>query len=86
MIPNSKWVRVEFDGEGDYYILGLIYEGENIKYVCYGVPGIYQKTPPKQLSGYPVWFPLDNEKRESFGYWLTYQDAESGESIKAIVE
>ena len=26
MIPNSKWVRVEFDGEGDYYILGLAYE------------------------------------------------------------
>ncbi len=86
MIPNSKWVRVEFDGEGDYYILGLIYENQKIKYVCYGVPGIYQKTPPKQLSGYPVWFPLDSEKRESFGYWLTYQDAESGESIKAIVE
>ena len=86
MIPNSKWVRVEFDGDGDYYILGLVYENEKIKYVCYGVPGIYQKTPPKQLSGYPVWFPLDSEKRESFGYWLTYQDAESGESIKAIVD
>lgn len=87
MIPSSKWVRVEFDGEGDYYILGLIYDGDNnVKYVCYGVPGIYQKTPPTQLSGFPVWFPLDSEKRESFGYWLTYQDAESGESIKAIVE
>lgn len=87
MIPSSKWVRVEFDGEGDYYILGLIYDEEGkVKYVCYGVPGIYQKTPPIQLSGYPVWFPLDSEKRESFGYWLTYQDAESGESIKAIVE
>ncbi len=87
MIPSSKWVRVEFDGEGDYYILGLIYDDEGeIKYVCYGVPGIYQKNPPSQLSGYPVWFPLDESKKESFGYWLTYQDAESGESIKAIVE
>lgn len=86
MIPNSKWVRVEFDGDGDYYILGLIYENEKIKYVCYGVPGVYQKNPPKQLSGYPVWFPLDANKRESFGYWLTYQDAESGESVKAVVE
>lgn len=86
MIPNSKWVRVEFDSEGDYYILGLVYEGLKIKYVCYGVPGVYQKSPPKQLSGYPVWFPLDSEKRESFGYWLTYQDAESGESVKAIVD
>ncbi len=87
MIPSSKWVRVEFDDDGDYYILGLVYdENDNIKYICYGVPGIYQKTPPKQLSGFPVWFPLDVDKKESFGYWLTYQDAESGESIKAIVE
>lgn len=86
-IPNSKWVRVEFDGDGDYYILGLVYDEQgSIKYVCYGVPGIYQKTPPKQLSGYPVWFPLDSEKKDSFGYWLTYQDAGTGESIKAVVE
>ncbi len=86
-IPSSKWVRVEFDGDGEYYILGLVYdEDENVKYVCYGVPGVYQKTPPSSLSGQPVWFPLDSENRESFGYWLTYQDADTGESIKAIVE
>lgn len=87
MIPFSKFVRVEFEGESDYYILGLIYdEAGKVKFVCYGVPGIYQKTPPSSLSGYPVWLPLDENKRESFGYWLTYQDADSGQSIKAIVE
>lgn len=86
MIPGSKWVKVEFDNGGDYYVLGLLYEEDKLKYICYGVPGIYQKNPPKQLSGYPVWFPLDRENAEGFGYWLTYQDAESGESIKAIVE
>ncbi len=86
LIPNSKWVKVEFDKGGDYYVLGLLYEDDKLKYICYGVPGIYQKTPPKQLSGYPIWFPLDRGNNEGFGYWLTYQDAESGESIKAIVE
>lgn len=85
-IPSSKWVRVEFGDGGDYYILGLIYDDGVAKYVCYGVPGIYQKQPPKNLSGFPVWFPLDSAHPESFGYWLTYQDAESGESVKAIVE
>lgn len=86
-IPSSKWVRIEFGEDGDYYILGLVYDDDGItKYVCYGVPGIYQKQPPKNLSGFPVWFPLDSAHPESFGYWLTYQDAESGESIKAIVE
>lgn len=86
-IPSSKWVRVEFGDDGDYYILGLVFDDDGAaKYVCYGVPGIYQKQPPKNLSGFPVWFPLDSDRPESFGYWLTYQDAESGESVKAIVE
>ncbi len=86
MFPNSKWVKVEFEEGGDYYVFGMMYEEGKLKYLCYGVPGIYQKNPPKQLSGYPVWFPLDQSHKEGFGYWLTYQDAESGESVKAIVE
>lgn len=85
LIPNSKWVKVTISENGDYYVLGLIYEEDKIKYICYGVPGAYQKTPPRELSGYPVWFPLENDKPQGFGYWLSYQDADSGESVKAIV-
>ena len=86
IIPNSKWVKVEYEQSGDYYILGLIYDEDRLKYIVYGVPGVYQKDPPKELSGYPIWLPLDEEKRESFGYWLSYQDAETGESVRAVVE
>lgn len=86
IIPNSKWVKVEYAKEGDYYVIGLVYDQEHISYLCYGVPGVYQKTPPQELSGYPVWLPLDSEKKEGFGYWLVYQNAETGESIKAIIE
>ena len=86
LIPNSKWVKVEYEESGDYYILGLIYEQDELLYIVYGVPGIYQKMPPKEISGYPVWFPLDANKPESFGYWLSYQDAKTGENIKAVVE
>ena len=84
LIPSSKFVKVSLD-EQNYYVLGLIYEEDVIKYICYGVPGIFQKTPPKQLSGYPFWFPLDEDKKDGFGYWLSYQDAESGESVKASI-
>ena len=85
MIPNSRWVKVGLDGGDDYYVLGLIYENDKLLYICYGVPGVYQKNAPRQLSGYPVWFPLDEDKPHGFGYWLSYQDADSGESVKAIV-
>ncbi len=86
LIPNSKWVKVDYDSQGDYYILGLIYEEESLVYVVYGVPGVYSSLPPKEIAGKPVWFPLDNENPESFGYWLSYQDANTGESIEAYVE
>ena len=85
LLPNSKWVKVNVEDKGDYYVLGLIYEKGQLKYICYGVPGVYQKNAPRQLSGFPVWLPLDESHPEGFGYWLTYQDADSGESIKATI-
>jgi len=86
LIPNSKWVKVDYEEDGDYYIVGLIYEEAVLKYIAYGFPGIYQKVPPKEIAGYPIWFPLDEKRSDSFGYWLSYQDAETGESLKAEVQ
>ena len=86
IIPNSKWVKVEYENDGDYYVVGLVYENDTLSYLCYGVPGVYQKSPPKEIAGYPVWLPLDSDKKEGFGYWLAYQNANTGESIKAIIE
>ncbi len=86
LIPNSKWVKVEYEEDGDYYILGLIYEDDELSFIVYGVPGVFTKNPPKEIAGKPVWFPLDENRKESFGYWLSYQDAKSGESVEAIVE
>ena len=86
IIPNSKWVKVEYEKQGDYYVIGLIEENGKLEYISYGVPGVFQNTPPKELSGYPVWLPLDSEKKDGFGYWLVYQNANTGESIKAIID
>lgn len=85
MLPNSKWVKVKVDDNGNYYVIGLIYEQEHLKYICYGVPGVFQEIPPRHLAGFPTWFPLDQAEPENFGYWLSYQDADSGESVKAVV-
>jgi len=86
IIPNSKWVKVEYEADGDYYVVGLVYENDTLSYLCYGIPGVYQKSPPKEIAGYPVWLPLDSDKKEGFGYWIAYQNADTGESIKAIIE
>lgn len=84
LIAQSKWTKVKLN-KGEYYVVGVVYEDNEAKYICYGVPGVYQEVPPKELSGFPVWFPLDDKNPQNFGYWLSYQDAKTGESIKAVV-
>ncbi len=85
LIPSSKWVKVEYEDDGDFYVFGLLYdEQENVKYVCYGIPAVFDQQPPKELSGFPIWLPLNQQ--DGFGYWLTYQDASTGEPVKAIME
>lgn len=87
LIPSSKWVKVEYEDDGDFYVFGLLYdESENIKYVCYGVPAVFEEEPPKELAGFPIWLPLDKNNANGFGYWLTYQDASTGEPIRAIID
>lgn len=87
LIPYSKWVKVEYEDDGDFYVFGLLYdEHNNVRYVCYGVPAVFEEEPPKELSGYPIWLPLDKDNMRGFGYWLTYQDATTGEPVKAIID
>ena len=87
LIPYSKWVKVEYEDDGDFYVFGLLYdEHDNVRYVCYGVPAVFEEVPPKELSGYPIWLPLDKDNMRGFGYWLTYQDATTGEPVKAIID
>ncbi len=86
LIPDSKWVKVEYEDDGDFYVFGLLYIGEEIKYVCYGVPAVFEESPPKELAGYPIWLPLDKDNQEGFGYWLTYQDATTGQPVKAVID
>lgn len=87
LIPSSKWVKVEYEDDGDYFVFGLLYDEDgNVRYVCYGVPAVFEEQPPQELSGYPMWLPLNKENEHGFGYWLTYQDATTGEPIKAILD
>lgn len=83
IIPSSKWVKVENESGDNYYVLGLIYDNDKVKYICYGVPAIYDKKPPKELGDYAEWLPLDSTDDKGYGYYITYQDADSGNNVKA---
>lgn len=82
IIPNSKWVKVDYDDTENYYVVGLIYDNGELKYICYGLPGLAGEDPPQDIGKYAQWLPLVAEKEDGFGYWLSYQDAENGENIE----
>lgn len=87
IIPSSKWVKVDFEDDGDFYVFGLLFDDDhNVKYVCYGVPAVFEEEAPSELAGFPIWVPLDKENAQGFGYWLTYQDAITGEPVKAVLD
>ena len=81
LIENSKWIRINHEEENKYYVVGIIYQNDDIKYICYGVPGNYYNEPPIELRNYSQWLPTDAMNPYEFGYWTMYQDADTGENV-----
>ena len=80
IIPKSKWVKVVFEENQKTYVVGLIYDLGVLKYVSYGVPGTIDNNPLTNLEDYSQWLPID----ENNGYWIMFQDAQTGESVKYL--
>lgn len=77
-VPNSKWARV--DTSDGHYVVGLIFDGEGVAYICYGVPSERDLSPPKEIFDMAVW--LDTDAENGKGYWVIYQDATTGKCLK----
>ena len=80
VVKNSKWVRIDY-GDGRFYVFGVIYGGNKPKYICYGVPTNSSETPPESMQGLASFIPNKEEERQK-GYWVMYQDAQTGASLK----
>ncbi len=76
VIDGSRWAKITY-GNGAHYAFGVIYDGGNAKYLCYGVPVASGAPCPESLKGRAAYVPVDGG-----GYWVMYQDAETGISIK----
>lgn len=85
IIPNSKFCKVEFDDKTGYYVFGIIYNEDTPQYLCYGVPSKRDDPPPQELSEYYQWLPIDVENNESDGFYMMYQDAETGKTISVDI-
>lgn len=76
-IPDSEWVRINYDNE-DYYVVGRLKENGKVAYVGYGVPGKEAIKPPKVAEGIANFLPINGLDSGYDGYWLFFQDADTG--------
>lgn len=81
IIPNSKFCKVDFDDGTGYYVFGIIYEQGLPKYLCYGLPAKKDAQPPRELADFYQWLPVDQQNEDGNGFYLMYQDAETGNNI-----
>ena len=63
----------------DHYILGLIKDKGETKYVVYGIPSMYSMIPPISINGFSRWASI--KEGYGMGYWLLYIDAISGRVV-----
>ena len=78
-MSGSRWAKIGY-GDGKYYVFGVLYREGEAAYVCYGVPSSDGQNAPKSLSGYATYMPV-----EGGGFWIMYQDARTGVSVKISV-
>lgn len=78
LIPESKWVKIEYKNNG-YYIVGIICEERIPRYVVYGVPG-NRNFKPRGFESYSIFLPESLFEQNGKGYWCMFQNAETGES------
>ena len=82
MFYDSTFVKIAY-AEDKYYVVGLVKEEQKEKYICYGVPGEYSTTPPKELKGYCSFVPTSIFDMQGNGYWMMFQCAITGECLSA---
>ena len=77
-IDCSKWVKISY-GDDSFYVFGVIFSDGAPKYICYGIPAKDSAAPPASMRGLASFLDVKTEHGE--GFWIMYQDADTGASI-----
>lgn len=78
-MENSRWAKISY-GESKFYVFGVLTVEGVPRYICYGVPSANSEKPPKSLENCASFMPV-----EGGGYWIMYQDANTGVSVKMTI-
>ncbi len=67
---NAYFVRIDFPSSEKYFVMGVLQQDEQVKYICYGLPA--QKEPLQDKD-----FSFVEDSPTSF--WMLFQDANTGQ-------
>lgn len=81
-IEGSKWVKISY-GEGSFYVFGVIFSDGVPKYICYGIPAKDETSPPASMQGLASFLGVKTE--HGVGFWIMYQNADTGASVSVAV-
>lgn len=82
LMGDSKWVKIN-NNKNQYYVVGIIGSKNSIPdYICYGVPSSFSFLPPASLGKDARWLPIDVKNPQGKGFWVIFQSARTGETIK----
>lgn len=77
-IEGSKWVKISY-AEDSFYVFGVIFSEGVPKYICYGIPAKDSISPPASMQGLASF--LGVKTQYGVGFWVMYQDADTGASV-----
>lgn len=78
-VEGSQWVKISY-GEKNFYVFGVLKSAGIPRYLCYGLPSNDSSAPPESMRGYASFLPVEADAWA--GFWIMYQDADTGASIK----
>lgn len=77
----SAWVRLKGSENNPEFLLGVLYEDEKVKYICYALKAVDKNAPPEEIKNVSTFVPK-NVFSDAEGFFLLFQSAATGECIK----
>lgn len=77
-IEESKWVKICY-GDDSFYVFGVIFSDGCPRYLCYGIPASDEASPPAGMKNLASF--LGVKTQYGAGFWIMYQDADTGASV-----
>ena len=75
---TSEWVRVKGEEGNPQELVGIVYEGGQVKYICYALPAT--EDTPQEIRDQAYFVPVSPFTPQK-GFYVIYQSAATGENI-----